>query len=299
MDIIQNTGIIELWNNIFFEPEYVITSSVVRIMVGTIAFFHFIKLFPVRELLFGENSIYPYEEFEKGAWCRYRLSLYSIRLRKLWNPSLYMLIGMVASFCMAIGYCTTFAIFMTYLAVSSYMNRVTWCFTGGDSLFRQLLLWLFFTSCGNALSVDCWLASTDMFNQMANPIGVRALQFLMLSVYWTTVDYKTNHAAWQKGYAIYNAVHINNVRGWGMPAWSIDKVWKNKILCWGTLVTELSMIPGLIFMPYVFVPIGLLLHLAFGLVFNLALFSYAVSCYLILFVPPEFFINLFKMLGYE
>ena len=84
-----------------------------------------------------------------------------------------------------------------------------------------------------------------------------------------------------------------------MPAWSIDKVWKNKILCWGTIITELSMVPGLIFMPYVFVPIGLLLHLTFGLVFSLSLFSYAVACYLILFVPPEFFIHLFKMLGYS
>ena len=279
-------SLIEVVNQAFFKHQPLLNCGLFRIAIGLVNLYNVYRYFwPNRALFFGEDGLYPMEEFEKSDMCYGRLSLWNKHIKMDWNHSHIVLMCMISFLCLTVGFLTPLAAFMSYLTFSSLLNRCPYMISSAEALNRQILFWCIFLGSGSVLSVDCWLAGNNQFDATGSPIAMRVIQLTILMVYFKTVISKVVFDEWWDGRAILHAVQLNDTKRFGLPWKMIDSQWKCRIMSRGVLLSEAMLVPGLAFMPQAFIPLGIILHLSIGIIFDLTFFSSVMLCSYLLFLP--------------
>lgn len=192
------------------------------------------------------------------------------------------------------GYRTRLAIIATWAMIISLHNRNIGLTFAADDVLRALLFWAMFLPLGACYSIDSAL------NSSANPLPKRVVSgatfafiIQMCFIYMWSAAFKTKSPLWfPDGDAVYYALSFDQY-GTAFGKFLLNFPWLLKPLTFAALIFE-WLGPLLIFIPFrtaffrcVAVISFILLHIGFGLCFELGIFPFlSISSWLI-FIPSE------------
>ena len=285
----MSNAIIDLFKNLFFTDVSMTTIAIFRICLG-LANLIIISayIWPNRNLFFGNDGIYPSDNFYTNkSLCSGKYSLLDIKFRNIFNPNLLLILGILCSIFVTFGLYTNVSCLLLFTIYSTITFRNPFIIGGADRINIQLLFWLIFMNSGKCMSVDNILSGGNFLHSFGNPIALRVLQLLLLQIYFLSVKFKSRESCWFDGSVIPRCSRLNGHSKKNIPDIILENKNICKILSIGTLVFELSMIPGLIFLPYIFVPLGMIFHTGLATILNLPCFALIMCAYLTIFIPPS------------
>ncbi|MGH2794560.1 MAG: HTTM domain-containing protein [Actinomycetota bacterium] len=273
------------WDRFWFAPASVATLAVVRIAFGAIMFVWGLAIAPDILSFFSPHGVLPEHPAAGMRW----------GLLALWNADiavvLVVLLLLVSSACLTLGYRSRFAAVCAWVALISLTRRDPLVFNSGDALLRNIAMFLALAPSGEALSIDRWRADRSsfwMFPARA-PWALRLIQVQISMVYLFTVWAKARGERWFGGTAVSESLRVDDLVRLPLPDALTDSVLLANVLTFGTLAVELGLallIWNRRWRPYVIVA-GIALHLFIELTFALGFFSTVMIASYLSFVPEE------------
>ena len=169
----------------------------------------------------------------------------------VWLQASLVGLGVVAAFCMAIGYRTRLMTILSWLLFISLNRRVSSMCTGGDDLMRLMLFWSIFLPLGARWSVDVLkrgpLEGQENQGHLFFSAGTVAILLQLCYVYFFTAIFKVMSPTWYSGTAVQDALQYElHVRPLGH--WLSQYQGLLVLLTYATLVAEF-LVPILVFSP--------------------------------------------------
>lgn len=283
------------WNKFWFTPTTAHALAIIRILTGSIAFYTLLVW------------TFDFDGFINGGLIsrEYRDLLYRTPLESAmaWShfdwigPALRMPVHMVGLLIVALftlGFCTRFTAILTALLVISYSNRAMGALFGLDQMLAMLTLYLALSRCGDAFSIDRWLAkrgSEDKHSaSVTNAIATRLIQVHLCIVYLFAGLGKCQGDKWWDGEAIWGAMANHEYQTVDM-LWLSDHMWLVALITMLALFWEIGY--AALIWPRLTRPIMLLLaipmHLAIGICLGMLEFGLIMLVANIAFIPARFF----------
>jgi Vitamin K-dependent gamma-carboxylase len=277
------------WNTFWFAEKSPLPLALFRIFYGTLVLQFALFLLPDLFVWFGKFGILgantiPSEDIVV------RPSLFNFWTNDdRWTAFVFAIL-IVAAIFLIIGFCTRIASILIFLCLVSIYDRNPLILNSGDCYMRQIALWLSFSQCGKALSLDNYLAKKRMDgeDQLVWMWPQRLLQIQMCLVYCQSFFSKFWGDMWINGTAVYYSSRIEDTQRLHIP-YVFDQLWTCQLLTWGTLAVEFSLFT-LIWVKelrYFVLAAGLIEHLVIEWHMNIPQFEWLMISSYILFVDEK------------
>ena len=277
------------WERFWFGPFSVATLVVVRVASGLVALGWTLSLLPDLRTFYSSSGAVP--SSPSIPWYRGVLSLAD-------SPGFVVLLWVVtllACVSLVVGLGGRWAALVAFVAVLSFQRRNPWVLNSGDVLVRLLLLYLVFTPCSAAVSVDRWLASrrgggssgAAVFPVLPQ-VGLRLFQVQLTVVYVATLWSKLRGVTWSDGTAVSYALRIGDLERFSVPSVFTDSLLLMNVVTWVVLLIELALavlVWNRRLRPWVLLA-GVALHLGIELTIAVGFFSFALFAMYCAFLPP-------------
>lgn len=294
-----------LWQRIWFEPTSPAPFCIYRIVFGAIL------LLATASKLFDINLWYSSNGIISVATAKQFAGPNSLSLFFLIEPTsqvvlIAMLVLMLASVTLSIGYKTRLSAFLVWFLVLSLNNRNQAILNCGDVFTQISALLLVLGPAGAMYSVDSWNKKHSSANReserdatdevktiqgdndkvLCEPWAQRLLQVQIAAVYVAGFFWKYG-ASWWNGTATYYAMNTKAYVLWKTP-YIFDQLWTIQLTTWSTLAIEFSLFT-LIWIrelrPWVLLA-GLALHIGLLFTMNFAFLQLLMIASYINFLSP-------------
>ncbi|GFZ91194.1 HTTM domain-containing protein [Okeania sp. KiyG1] len=211
---------------------------------------------------------------------------------------IFLFAGLIA-IALLVGYRTRLATIAMWAFIISIHNRNPVLIFAADHVLRALLFWAMFLPLGANYSIDSALnSSTEKLPKRVASAATVALMIQMVLIYAGSAAYKTKSEIWwPDGDAVYYALNFD---GYATPFGQFLLSFPEpilKLLTWAALWFEwlgpfMIFIPiGITFFRCVSVISFILLHISFGLCFELGIFPYLSVMSWLAFIPTAVWDN--------
>jgi predicted DCC family thiol-disulfide oxidoreductase YuxK len=212
-----------------------------------------------------------------------------------WAQGVLFAIAIFFALLLLVGYRTRWATIAVWALTVSLHNRNPFLLFAGDDVLRAVLFWAMFLPLGASYSLESAL------NSSPNPLPKRvvsgatfAFMVQLCFIYIWSAAFKTKSAIWfPDGNAVYYALHFDQYAtpfGLWMATWPLGL---QKVLTFGALLLEWAG-PLLIFIPIyssffrcIAIVLFILLHIGFGISFEIGMFSYLSIVNWTALIPSE------------
>lgn len=282
--------IINSLNKFFFKPQPVYSVALLRISFGILILLGWFGFWNNLEVLWGKEGILSLATSLKVV-DPLRLNLFALLPEASWVPFILCILLLLGALGMTIGFFTRTSIAITFLVLLSFHNRNPYVLNSADIVIRNFLFLLFFSPCGEALSLDAWLkrgrGNTGLETLERSPWALRLMQIQFSVIYVSTVLFKMKGQAWADGTAVYFATRLDEfVR---VPLVLLNNILIIKFLTWSTLVVEffLGTLVWVREFRYWVLLAGVLLHLGIELTMSIPLFEWVMICSMVCMVDSD------------
>ncbi len=279
---------IDAWNYFFFHPEPASTIGLVRILIGICSFLNSLWLVSKCDWYFGPNGFFKTKHFVASIYNTSRLTVFRYLPSSVMYTYLVMVLLIIFSVCLTIGWNTRFSCFMVYILTTSINHRNIYMFHSGDTVLRIMLFLLMFSRAGDALSVDCYLNGKDMLYTIGEPWVERLMMIQASTVYAYTAWMKICSETWINGSASFYPINLYSYKNFKVASMLTKTPWV-QIATWLTLLCEelAAFAIWIKELRYVSLISGVILHCVLGYCLKLELFGFVMVCCLALFIYPE------------
>ena len=279
------TAIAAAWNRFWFDEVPSATLALFRLAFGVVATLWTLSLASDLRTFFTADGIVP-----EAPATQYWIGVFDVS--SSW-PVVVAAFAVLLASCVAltVGWHTRVAAVIVFVGILSFERRTPNVFNSGDTLVRNLALYLALAPAGIAVSLDRWRRDRASF--WAFPMHavwpLRLVQIHLTVMYLTTVWAKVRGDVWNDGTAISYALRLDDLTRFAAPDFFVtSEAWSN-LLTWGTLAVELAL-AVLVWnrraRPWVLLA-GVALHLSIELTIHVGFFSMAVLTAYLAFVAPE------------
>ena len=276
--------LITKWDNFFFEPKPVESMALFRILWSSILLVYFFIELGNIENFYGPDGMISISTAINGINYPH-LGLF--QYLPTGYTSLYALLviyflGLMGSL---IGFYSRTSLFVVLICMTSIHQRNIWILNSAEVLMRFVTLYLMFSPCGFAFSLD---SKRKAYPQEWSPWAMRLLQLQLSVVYLWTVWHKIGGSDWIDGTAVYYATRLSSFRIFTIP-FLLDSILLIKVYTWGTLAIEFCL-GAFLWVKEFRIPLiimGLLFHLSLQLILDIPFFQIIMMAMLLLFVQPE------------
>jgi len=244
---------------------------------------------------YGPNGIIPVASIKHNWWFDApRFDIFFILPRTELGAQIFYIVYLAALICLTVGFGTKYATIMVAMCNISMHNQQPFSLNGGDAILRIYSLYLVFSDCGAAWSVD------SLIRRFKNPeayekrflvpiLGARLVQVQLCISYCTTMCFKIVGPQWLNGTAVYYATRLQDLAKYNLPFHLFDNLLFLKLLTWSTLVIETSMftLVWILELRYWVLASAIMLHLGIDYTINLPVFEWAFMAGYITFVSGE------------
>jgi hypothetical protein len=284
----------EGWNRFWFTPQDAATLGLIRILAGAMLFYTHLVWAKDFSAFFGPN---PWVELDTLA----RLQADGYAWSHFWlirSPGVLWILHLLALGVFAlltVGLYSRPMAVLSLLITLSYIHRLSGSLYGLDQCNAMLAMYLAVGPCGEAYSLDRWLAARrEGLRLPAAPprintnVAVRLLQLHMCIIYLFAGMSKLQGPAWWDGTAMWGAVAIQEYQ-------SIDMTWLARHPVLVAIATHTVLFWELFYAALIWPrftrPVMLLLaiplHLGIALFLGMPTFGLAMLMGNLAFVPPE------------
>lgn len=269
------------WNRFWFAPQLPTSLPLFRIAIGLIVVYLYFLIAPNANQLYGKAGLVstPINQFSMFLFCPTDNCL-QFSLVALLIAGVFLTLGLFSRL-------SALCIFLILLSLDSLNHFV---FHPAFSLLRVMALYLSFSRCGDAFSVDriikTWRTGTEP--EPSAPWAQRLMQLQVVAVYWAALSFQINGTAWLDGSAVYYATHLSEFQRF--PVSFFDNLTVCQITGIATMLIELSLCT-LVWVKefrYIVLFLGLALHLGieYTMVFIPLMQPLMIASYL-LFIDPD------------
>lgn len=278
------------WDRFFFEPQSVDSLAFFRIVWGIILFINFLTYIPNVQDFYGPHAIISFDTV-KSQFDFFHLNLfylfpmnYDIVYGALWIYGLSLL-GVI------FGLFTRTSLVVSCLLLISFHHRNIWLLSGSELIMRLVSVYLVFSPCGHALSLDALLGKKyKEFRRESNwaPWAMRLIQIQTMVIYVWTVWNKMKGNLWFEGTAVYYATRLESFYNYPSGLLLDSKVFI-ALMTWGTLIIELSL--GLLIwfkeLRKPLLVLGIIFHVGIDYTMSIPFFEYVMIALLLLYLTPQ------------
>jgi len=282
------------WNRFWFTPADAATLGLIRILAGAMLFYTHLVWAKDFQAFFGPNPWVDLDLLAKLQADGWALT----HFRLIQSPAvLWMLhLGALIVFALlTVGLYSRVMACLSLLITLSYIHRATGSLYGLDQCNAMLALYLAIGPCGEAYSLDRWLAARREGLRLpaAAPrintnVAIRLAQLHLCVIYLFAGMAKLQGAAWWDGTAMWGAVAIQEYQSFDMT-WLANHPVLVAIATHTVLFWELSY--AALIWPRFTRPVVLVLavplHLGIVLFLGMPTFGLAMLICNLAFVPPE------------
>ncbi len=289
------------WDRFWFSPADAATLATIRIFAGAMLLYtHFVWMLEL-EGFFGEAGW-----LSKEFVFRYHDSAYAwSHLYWIESPALLWATHLIALCIFAslmVGFRSRLSAAFAALLTISYAHRASGALFGLDQINGFLALYLIVGPCGDAFSVDAWLAKKNakpkVIPKVSCNIAIRLMQIHLCIVYLFAGCGKLFGQSWWEGTALWGAFANLEYQTLDMT-WTASRMWIIDVMTHVTLFWEVSYIA--LIWPRLSRPIMLLLaiplHLGIAMCMGMVTFGVVMLIANLAFVSPEFIRNVSGRLG--
>ncbi len=281
------------WNAVFFETENAAAFGLVRILFGLIALAWGILAYPDLEAFFGPYGVILPETAPRVV-PHLRINLLMLAPESLgWLHAFYGLY-MLGALLLTLGLFTRVGAVLVWLGLVSFSHRNPFVLNSGDTLLRAISFFLVFMPGGAAYSLDRLIAVArgrePLERERRAPWALRMIQIQLCICYFATALWKSAGHMWWDGTALYYASNLYDFQRFDIP-FLFDKLWKMKLMTWGTLLLEFAL-PFLLWVPklrYPMIASAVLFHLGIELTMNIPLFEFVMIAAVLSFIKGDDF----------
>lgn len=274
------------WNSFWFGEGSPLPVALFRILIGAQVVLFSMLFSPEAGTFFGQHAIVGPRTTANWMNCPEFSILPYLPQDDLWLHRLMALLA-VSGICLSLGIFSRLNAFISFLIILSLDSRNHFVLHTGDKIMGEMLLYLVFSRCGEALSFGrlarIWRPSKPEFGPAKDGsiFAQRLIQVQLAIVYWGAFTAKLHGKTWMDGTAVYYAVHLVQFQRFPIP-FLLDHLWACQLATWGTLVLEFCLC-FLIWVKEFRYPLllaGALFHLGLDWVMVIPLFQYIMlSCY--------------------
>lgn len=280
-------GEISAWTRFFFVPESTATAALMRIVFGALCVIWTLAMIPDLLDFFGQHGVLPATPpfGDPGYWSLLTPFSSDGGVFAVW------LMLLIASVAFLVGFETRLAALLVLVGLLSFQRRDPFVFNSGDGLFHTLAFFLLLAPAGAAVSVDrLFRHRRDFWSYpLRAPWALRLIQIQVSVIYLSTVWQKVRGTTWNDGTAVSFSTRLGDLERFHTPHFITDSVLISNLMTYGTLAVEFSL--GVLvwnrkLRPWVLL-LGVGMHLTIDLTLRVGLFSYAIMCSYLAFLPPE------------
>lgn len=275
----------ERWERFWFAPASTATLAVFRAAYGVVLLVWTAAIAPTARSFFSRTGVLPSQRASGMRWGL--LGWFGS------DAAVYLVVALLgaAAICIAVGYRTRLASVVAFVGMLSLIRRNPFVFNSGDSLLRNISLFMVFAPSGAALSVDRWRRGRESFwlSAARAPWALRLVQVQISMVYVFTVWAKLRGERWLDGTAVGETMRVGDLVRFKIPFGPTDSLLLSNLMTYGTLVVEASLailIWNRRLRPWV-IAAGIGLHLFIEVTFALGFFSTIMIMSYIAFVPED------------
>ncbi len=286
----------QAWQKFWFAPTSPLPMAVFRIFVGALLLQNIlINIGSDYMTWYGPKSIISFQTIKNYWWFNTpHFDIFQILPPTEAGAMTFWWLYVLALICLTCGFCTRYAAIIVCLCNVSMHNHEPFNINGGDSMLRLYSMYLPFSECGAALSIDS-LIKRFLHPELKHEkvlvlcLGTRLIQLQICIVYWSTFCYKIVGPQWLDGTAVYYATRLQDMAKFSLPGGLFDNLFLLKLLTWFTLIVEFGMFTAVWISQFRYwVLLGaLILHLGIDYAINLPLFEWAFMVGFITFVRGE------------
>lgn len=282
----------DLWRGFWFEPQSMTTLALYRICFGILILQTYVIHIGFEFLnWYGPNAVIPIESVRRFFWWnepRFDLLLL-LPQTDAWYVAFYVSF-VIAITCATLGLCTRVSMAYVCMSLVSLHHHDPFNINGGDTFLRLTSIFLAFSHCGEAWSLDNLIKRKRgiAIQKLHNPWAWRMIQVQLAIAYCDTFWCKIVGQQWLDGTAVYYATRLEDMYRFELP-FLFDNLWFCKLLSWYTLVIEFAMWTFVWFRETrYYILIGtLFLHLGIDVAINLPVFEWAFIAGLAAFIYPD------------
>jgi Vitamin K-dependent gamma-carboxylase len=274
------------WERFWFAPEPTSTLALFRIAIGVISFAWALSLVPDLHAFFSSEGIEPLAPAHPSAGAWGLLNAFP----SYTAASVLLVVLMVASVCLTVGYRTRIASVAVFVALVSFQHRAPSIWNSGDGLLRNFSFYLMLAPAGASLSVDRWRTARERFWEFPAraPWALRLVQIQISVVYLSSMWFKIHGSAWRNGTAVSFAMRMEDLERFAVPGILSHSLLFSSVMTYWTLAVELMfgiLVWNRAARPWV-LTLGATLHVLVGLNIRLGFFSETMLAGYLVFVSP-------------
>ena len=299
-----------------FKPWFQVDSrslGIFRIFLGILCLVDIVRRWDFIDVFYTNNSIISASTSNSY----YKMFSLLTSFTKSWEVHLFLLIGIIASICLILGYRTKVAHIISAVVIISLHNRAIILENAADMFFNSILIWTIFLPLGISYSIDALKKSLITFDDncidelnnrskgVNQPFKIYSLAYFAIlyqisAIYFFTA-FNKNGYDWNNGSAVYKMFQLDTfITPIGYYIRDFISPTVSKFLTYSTIYLEYS-IPILLFIPfysYIFRFIAvialIIFHTTIRLSVKIGLFSQTMMITYILLIDTKIydFINL-------
>lgn len=278
------------WNQFWFAPQSPLPMAVFRIFFGLHVIMFVVLLYPDLATWYGPHGLVS--QGANNEWLNGErfsvLNWLPQTMGSVYGVFLLLLITAITTTC---GLFTRTSLIVLAVMLFSIHHRNLIILNSGDLFMRLSSLYLLFSHCGDALSVDNLLKKR--FGQPPPPSASpgwaqRLVQIQLCMVYAHSFFGKINGETWLSGTALYYVGRLQDFQK--LPAPMIfDNILMINLLTWATLIIEFALFTFVWIKDfrYYVLAAGVLLHLGIEWTMNIPLFETQMICAYVVFVDAN------------
>ena len=278
------------WNKFFFEPKPVEGIALFRIFWGLILLSNLYFYCGAVEDFYGPQAIIT-PETVNAQFPYWHLNVFKLFPAKIEMIHTVLGVYAIALVGVILGLYTRTSLIISLICLVSLHHRNIWLLSSADFLMRLITLYMVFSPCGKALSLDNILKRKKSPLETQNlwaPWVQRLLQIQISVVYVWTAWHKCKGDAWFDGSAVYYATRLQDFYHFSVP-YLLDSEFFLKLMTWGTLALEFAL-GTLVWIKEFRKPViilGIVFHLGIEFTMSIPYFEFIMVALLFLMFTPE------------
>jgi hypothetical protein len=275
------------WNGFWFGTGSPVPVALFRIAMGALVLAFSILFFPEAGTFFGQHAIVQPGTTDRWMHAPEFCLLAFLPADDCWVYGVLILLA-VSGTCLMLGIFSRLNAFICFLLILSLHSRNHFVLHTGDKIMCEMLLYLVFSRCGEALSIKrlarIWRVKDAEFGPASDGslFGQRLVQVQLAIVYWGAFTSKLHGKTWMDGTAVYFAAHLEQFQRFPV-SFLLDQLWASRLFTWGTLLLEFALC-FLVWVKELRYPLlfaGVVFHAGLDWVMVIPLFQpIMLSCYL-------------------
>lgn len=279
--------LVEAYHQLWFAPADPRVYAIARVAFAASVFLTLLDFWPIRYEVFGAGGVLDRAAIEDLNGWRYPSVLYWFDSNT--GVTLFLVAGLIATVCLALGIRTRVAAIAVFVLVLSYTNRARAASTGADQLLRVFSLLFAISPIHRAFGLDerVRLARGQAPTTVVPSYGLVLMKLQVFVIYYQTVWLKSADKYWRTGdlMSYFMMSMYSRVPG---RQWADWQTFAN-LMTYGTLLIELA-VPWLLLFRRTRVlgfVLGFGMHIAIGLLSTLWLFSFCMMSTYLAFLARE------------